>query len=172
MIIRDATDDDLPAIVAIFNYAVRETTAVFSGIETDIPARAEWVAVRRAKGFPVLVAEADGRVVGFAAYDQFRSFPGYRHTVEHSVYVDPGAQRRGAGRALMEALIADAKARGLHVMVGGIDADNAGSLALHRALGFNETGRLPDVGAKFGRWLTLVFMQLTLSPGMPPPEAR
>ncbi len=172
MLVRDATDDDLPAIVAIFNYAVRDTTAVFSTLETDVAARAAWVAVRRAKGFPVLVAEADGRVAGFAAYDQFRSFPGYRHTVEHSVYVDPAVQRRGTGRALMEGLIADAKARGLHVMVGGIDADNAASIALHEALGFRETGRLPEVGAKFGRWLSLVFMQLVLNPGAAPPEAR
>lgn len=172
MIVRNATDDDLPAIVAIFNYAVRDTTAVFSGIETDVAARAEWVAARRSKGFPVLVAEAEGKVIGFAAYDQFRSFPGYRYTVEHSVYVDPSVQRRGAGRVLMEALIADAKARGMHVMVGGIDADNAGSIALHAALGFRETGRLPEVGAKFGRWLTLVFMQLVLTPGSAPPEAR
>ncbi|MFT3810632.1 MAG: GNAT family N-acetyltransferase [Micropepsaceae bacterium] len=172
MIIRDATDDDLPAIVAIFNYTVRDTTAVFSSVETDVAARADWAAGRRAKGFPVLVAEAEGQVIGFASYDQFRSFPGYRHTVEHSVYVDPASQRRGAGRALMEALVADARARRLHVMVGGIDADNAGSIALHAALGFTETGRMAEVGVKFGRWLTLVFMQLVLHPGAAPPEAR
>lgn len=172
MHVRDATDDDLPAIVAIFNFAVRDTTAVFSHIETDIAARAEWVAARRAKGFPVLVAEDGGRVAGFAAYDQFRSFPGYRCSVEHSVYVDPAAQRRGVGRALMQALIADARDRGMHVMIGGIDADNAGSIALHRSLGFEETGRLPEVGMKFGRWLDLVFMQLALNPGARPPEAR
>lgn len=172
MIVRDATDDDLAAIVAIFNHAVRETTAVFSGIETDIPARAEWVAARRAKAFPVLVAEAKGRVVGFAAYDQFRSFPGYRFAVEHSVYVDPSARRQGTARALMTALITDARGRGLHVMIGGIDADNAGSIALHEGLGFVETGRLPEVGAKFGRWLSLVFMQLQLNADPAPPEAR
>ena len=172
MIIRDATDDDIAAIVAIFNHAVRDTTAVFSSLEATIPARAAWVADRRTKGMPVLVAEADGRVIGFASYGEFRAFPGYRHTVEHSVYVEPAAQRLGAGRALMEALIGRAMAGGLHVMVGGIDADNAASLALHRALGFVETGRMPEVGAKFGRWLTLVFMQLRLSPRPHPPEAR
>lgn len=172
MIVRDATDDDLPAIVAIFNHAVRHTTAVFSTVETDIAARAAWAEARRAKGYPVLVAEADGRVAAFASYGEFRSFPGYRHTVEHSVYVAPDAHRRGLGRRLLEALIARAEAQGLHVMVGGIDAANDASLALHRALGFEETGRMPEVGEKFGRWLTLVFMQRVLGGSAPRTEAR
>jgi len=172
MIIRDATDADLAAIVAIFNHAVRTTTAVFSTLETDVAARAEWAAARRAKGFPVLVAEADGAVIGFASYGDFRSFPGYRLTVEHSVYVAPEAQRRGAGRALLAALIDHGQAAGFHVMVGGIDADNAPSLALHRALSFEETGRMAEVGAKFGRWLSLVFMQRALDDRKAPPEAR
>ncbi len=171
MLVRDATSDDLVAIADIFNHAVRHTTAVFSTVETDAPGRAAWMAERRAAGFPVLVAVTGGSVVGFGSYGSFRSFPGYRHTVEHSVYVAPEAQRRGIGRALMEALIARAADAGLHVMVGGIDADNAASLALHRALGFAETGRMPEVGAKFGRWLTLVFMQRRLG-SAEPPETR
>lgn len=168
MILRDATDDDLAAIVAIYNHAVRNTTAVFSTVETDRAGRAAWMAARREKGFPVLAAEADGAVVGFASYGEFRAFPGYRLTVEHSVYVAPEAHRRGVGRALMQALIGRARAAGLHVMVGGIDADNAASLALHRALGFVESGRLPETAAKFGRWLTLVFVQLRLGDAASP----
>lgn len=172
MNIRDATDTDLRAIVDIFNHAVRETTAVFSTVEATIDTRAQWMTARRGEGFPVLVAEADGAVVGFASYGAFRSFPGYRLTVEHSVYVGPSAQRHGVGRQLLAALIAHAQAAGFHVMVGGIDADNTASLALHRALGFEETGRMAEVGAKFGRWLNLVFMQRRLDDRKAPPEAR
>lgn len=172
MLVRDATDDDLAAIAAIFNHAVRHTTAVFSTIETDIAARAAWADARRAEGYPVLVAERDGSVAGFASYGPFRTFPGYRLSIEHSVYVAPAAQRRGVGQALMAALIARATASGLHMMVAGIDADNTASLALHRALGFEETARMPEVAAKFGRWLTLVFMQRRLDPRSAPPEAR
>ncbi len=168
MIVRDATDDDLAAIVAIFNHAVRHTTAVFSTEEADREGRALWMRVRREAGFPVLVAEDGGGVAGFGSYGAFRAFPGYRLTVEHSVYVAPEAQRRGVGRMLMQALIEHAASAGLHVMVGGIDADNAASLALHRALGFEETGRMPQTAAKFGRWLTLVFMQLRLNDAAPP----
>lgn len=168
MLVRDATDDDLAAIVAIFNHAVRNTTAVFSTVETDVAGRAAWAAARRERGFPVLVAEAAGEVLGFASYGEFRSFPGYRLTVEHSVYVAPAARRRGVGRSLLEALIAHAHGAGLHVMVGGIDADNQASLALHRALGFEETGRMGEVAAKFGRWLTLVFMQRRLDDAVAP----
>jgi L-amino acid N-acyltransferase YncA len=172
MLVRPATDTDLHAIADIFNHAVRNTTAVFSTVETDVAARAEWAAARRARGFPVLVAEEGGTVTGFASYGEFRAFPGYRLTVEHSVYVAPDAQRRGAGRALLSALISHAEASGLHVMVGGIDAANTASLALHRALGFEETGRMDEVAEKFGRWLTLVFMQRRLDTRAPPPEAR
>ncbi len=172
MLVRDATNDDLAAIAVIFNHAVRHSTAVFSTVETDARARGDWAAARRADGFPVLVAEAGGAVAGFASYGAFRSFPGYRFTVEHSLYVAPAAQRRGVGRALLSALIDRATAAGLHVMVAGIDADNTASLALHRALGFEETGRMGEVGAKFGRWLTLVFMQRRLDERAAPPEAR
>jgi phosphinothricin acetyltransferase len=172
MNIRDATDADLPAIVEIFNHAVDNTTAVFSHIRVTRESRSEWVAARRAEGFPVLVADNEGTVLGYGSYGGFRTFPGYRHTVEHSIYVAPDVQRRGIGRLLLGALVDDARARGFHAMIGGIDADNAASLALHAALGFEETGRLPEVGAKFGRWLSLVFMQLRLDDRVAPPEAR
>lgn len=172
MLVRDATDEDLPAIVDIFNHAVRNTTAVFSTVEADTGSRALWAAERRAAGFPVFVAADGSEVIGFGSYGAFRAFPGYRLTVEHSVYVAPGARRKGGGRALLEALIDHARKSGHHVMVGGIDADNAASLALHSALGFEETGRMAEVGAKFGRWLTLVFMQRRLDARPHPPEAR
>ncbi|MEO6340051.1 MAG: N-acetyltransferase family protein, partial [Caulobacteraceae bacterium] len=116
-------------------------------------------------GYPLLVAEWEGRVVGYASFGDFRPFQGYRHTVENSVYVAPDAHRRGVGRVLMEALIHRARAMGKHVMVAGIEAENLASIRLHAAAGFVEVGRLPQVGRKFGRWLDLVFMQRALDDG-------
>ncbi len=115
------------------------------------------------RGFPVLVAAEGETVLGYASYGPFRAFEGYRQTAEHSVYVAAAARRRGVAEALLRALEADARRAGLHVMLGGIAADNAPSLRLHAKLGFTETARMPEVGQKFGRWLDLVFMQKLLT---------
>ncbi len=160
--IRDATPADAAAILPIHNHAVRETTAIWNEGESDLAGREAWLAARAAAGFPVLVAEIDGTVAGYASFGEFRAWDGYRFTVEHSVYVDPSRHRSGVGRALLEALVERARAMGKHAMIAGIEASNEGSIALHRSLGFVEVGRLPQVGAKFGRWLDLVFLQLTL----------
>lgn len=163
MNIRDAGEADLPAILAIYNDAVANTTAIWNETLVDLADRQAWLNQRRAAGFPVLVAEdADGCVLGYASYGTWRSIEGFRHTVEHSVYVS-GAQRgRGLGIALMQALIERARAAGLHVMVAAIETENAASICLHRRLGFEITGQMPQVGRKFGRWLDLTFMQLLL----------
>ena len=115
----------------------------------------------------MLVAEEDGRIVGYASYGPFRRGEGYRLTVEHTVYVARDARRRGVARALMTALIAEARAAGLHRMIGGVSADQEASMALHRALGFVEAGRLAQVGLKHGRWLDLALMQLDLERDRP-----
>ena len=122
---------------------------------------------RRAKGFPVLVAERDGLVAGFASFATFRPWQGYRYSVEHSIYIDPLLQGRGIGKALLEALIARAESLGIHVMIAGIEASNAVSLTLHRQAGFAPCGCLRQVGRKFDRWLDLLFMQKILSEPMP-----
>lgn len=160
--IRDALPADAAAILPIYNHAVSSTTAIWNDAESDLAGREAWLAARAAAGFPVLVAEVDGAVVGYASFGDFRAWDGYRFTVEHSVYVDPARHRGGIGRALLASLIERARATGKHAMIAGIEAGNGGSLALHHALGFREVGRLPQVGAKFGRWLDLVFLQLTL----------
>jgi len=160
--IRPATDDDLPAILAIYNDAVRHTTAIWNDTVVDLESRRAWKAARAALGYPVLVGEADGAVVAYGSFGDFRAFDGYRFTVEHSVYVGERARRRGIASALVAALIAEAAALGKHVMIAGIAADNEASIALHRKLGFVETGRMPEVGFKFGRWLDLVLMQRRL----------
>jgi len=162
VIVRPAGEADLPAIVAIYNDAVVNTTAVWNNTPADLANRAAWFAARRQQGYPVLVADEDEAVVGYGSFGDFRAFDGYRFSVEQSVYVAEGARRRGAASALIAALIEKAQGLGKHVMIAGIAADNAASIALHAKLGFAETGRLPEVGFKFNRWLDLVFMQKTL----------
>jgi phosphinothricin acetyltransferase len=160
--IRDATEADLPDILAITNQAIIETVAVWTIVPATLESRSAWFHDRRSRGFPVLVAEAEGAVIGFASFGDFRPWDGYLHSVEHSLYVAPAAQGRGAGRALLAALTGRATAMGKHVMIGGIEAGNAASIGLHRRAGFVEAGTLREVGRKFDRWLDLLFMQKIL----------
>lgn len=162
MIIRDAVHDDLPAILEIHNDAIRTTTAIWDEHEVELDDRRAWFDGRRAAGLPVLVAEVDGRVIGFASYGPWRAKTGYRFTVENSVYVHPDHRGRGAANALMPALIDRARAGEVHAIVAGIEASNAGSIALHEKFGFRRVALLPEVGFKFGRWLDLAYLQLSL----------
>ncbi|TBW36455.1 N-acetyltransferase family protein [Siculibacillus lacustris] len=156
--IRDAVDGDLEAIRTIYNRAVTETTAIWNDTVVDLDDRRRWMAARTALGYPVLVAEIDGVIAGYGSFADFRAFEGYRATAEHSVYVADTHRRRGVARAILIALEARARALGKHVLVAAIEAENTASIALHRDLGFVETGRLPQVGRKFGRWLDLAFL--------------
>ena len=161
--LRDAEDADAEGIAAIYNDAVETTTAIWNEITVDAANRRDWMAARRAAGYPVLVVvDPAGAVAGYASFGDWRAFDGYRHTVEHSVYVRADARGAGLGRRLMEALIARARAIGKHVMVAGIEAENAGSITLHERMGFERVGFMPQVGTKFGRWLDLAFLQLML----------
>jgi len=160
--IRDAAEGDLPAIMAIYNDAVANTTAIWNDTLADLANRKAWWEARLRLGYPVLVADEGGRVLGYASFGDFRTFDGYRFTVENSVYVDKAARGRGIGSALLVPLIERARAIGKHVMIAGIAAENEVSIRLHARLGFVETARMPEVGRKFGRWLDLVFMQLKL----------
>ena len=164
MNIRDALETDAPGILRIYNDAVLHTTAIWNDQPSTLDARLAWLAERRQSGFPVVVAGDGSDVLGYASFGPFRLFEGYRHTVEHSVYVDGGARRAGIGSALVEELIRRARAMNKHVMVAGIEATNAASLRLHARLGFAQAGHLRAVGRKFDRWLDLIFMQLTLGP--------
>ena len=161
-VVRDATPADLVAILAIYNDAVANTTAIWNEVLSDLDGRRAWFEERTGRGFPVLVAVVDGAVAGYATYGPFRPHDGYRHTVEHSIYVDAAVRGRGIGRAMLAALLDRARAAGLHVMVGGVEAGNSASIALHERLGFEKAALLRQVGRKFDRWLDLQFMQKTL----------
>ena len=162
MLVRDATDADLPRLLAILNEAIATTTARWTETpETPENGRA-WLDASASRGHPVMVVERDGTVAGFGSLAPFRAYPGFRRTIEHSLYVDPAVQRGGLGRAMLAALEDRARAAGLHTMVGLIGADNEGSLALHRGAGFAEVGRMREMGFKFGRWLDLVLVQKLL----------
>ncbi|HHR7402043.1 TPA: GNAT family N-acetyltransferase [Salmonella enterica subsp. enterica serovar Paratyphi A] len=120
------------------------------------------ITARQLLGYPVLVSEENGVVTGYASFGDWRSFDGFRYTVEHSVYVHPAHQGKGLGRKLLSRLIDEARRCGKHVMVAGIESQNAASIRLHHSLGFTVTAQMPQVGVKFGRWLDLTFMQLQL----------
>jgi len=157
-----AGEPHLPGILAIYNHAVEHSTAIWNDQLVDLENRRTWWRGRVDPGLPVLVAVTDDEVLGYASYGPFRPFDGYRLTVEHSVYVAEHARRRGVANALLAALIERARAAGMHVMLGGVAADNQASLTLHEKFGFVETVRMPEVGHKFGRFLDLVFMQKRL----------
>jgi L-amino acid N-acyltransferase YncA len=157
-----AGSSDIPEITEIYNRVIATSTAVFSDQQVTEQDRLDWLESRRARGFPILVARDEGRTVAFASYGDFRAWPGYRFTVEHTVHVAESHRRRGLGRRLVEALVEHAGHAGLHVMVAGVDADNAASLALHEGLGFVRVAEFHEVAWKFERWIDLVLLQRTL----------
>ncbi len=153
-----------PAILAILNHAIVTSTALYDYEPRTLATMAIWFAAKRAGDFPVIGAFDDGgQLLGFASYGAFRAFPAYKYTVEHSVYVHHAQRGKGLGKALMNAVIAQAQAQGKHVMVGAIDAANSASLQLHAELGFERVGTMPQVGFKFGRWLDLALVQRVLA---------
>ena len=159
MDIRDAREDDLPGLLAIYNDVIATSTAVYAEDPVTLENRRTWWQGRVEQGYPVLVAADATGVVGFASFGDFRAWPGYRFTVEHSVHVRADRRGTGVGSALMLPLITRGSALGKHVMIAGVDASNAGSLRFHERLGFEAVAHFREVGFKFGRWLDLVFLQ-------------
>lgn len=157
--LRDAAPDDLPGVLAIYNDVLASSTAIFSHQPATLEDRWGWWQARIAQGYPVLVARDALGVAGFATFGDFRSGPGYRFTVEHTVHVRADGRGRGVGTHLMRALFARAASLGKHVMVAGVDASNTASIRFHERLGFTRTGCLREVGYKFDHWLDLVFLQ-------------
>jgi len=159
----DCRVEHLGSISGIFNDAILNTTVLYEYEPRSEQVMADWLAAKAAAGLPVLGIEASpGMLAGFATWGPFRPFAAYRYSVEHSVYVAAAHRRRGVGRTLLEPLIAAAVGRDLHALVGGIDASNAASIALHARLGFTRCGIIREAGYKFGRWLDLEFHQMLL----------
>jgi len=160
--IRDASESDVPGILAIYNDVIATSTAVYRDDPASLDDRLQWFGARASQSYPVLVAVDDSGILGFASYGDFRAWPGYRFSVEHTVHIRTDQRGRGVGTLLMRALIQRAIEQGKHVMIGGVDADNEASLRFHDRLGFARAAHLHQVGFKFGRWLDLVFVQRVL----------
>jgi len=165
--IRPATPADIPAITRIYGESVRTATASFELRPPDEAEMARRMAELTGNGFPYLAAEAGGALAGYAYAALYRTRPAYRWTVEDSVYIAPDNQRGGVGRALLTALIAACTERGFRQMIAviGDSPQQPGSVALHKALGFQHIGILPDVGFKHGHWCDSLLMQRALGPG-------
>jgi phosphinothricin acetyltransferase len=151
------------AILSIFNEAIANTTALYDYRPRTDQDMVSWFADKAAKNYPVIGVENAARdLLGFATFGQFRVRPAYKYSVEHSVYVDARFRGQGVGRFLLEAIVVEVGKQDYHVMVGGIDAENAVSIRLHESLGFTHCGTVQQAGFKFGRWLDLAFYQLIL----------
>jgi L-amino acid N-acyltransferase len=173
--VRKAVDTDLPAIVDLHNALLSTTTVEWTDTPHTLPERADWLRRQRVLRYPVLVAVAEGEVVGWCSFGDFRDttkWPGYQYTVEHTIHVREDAWGDGVGRSLMTSLLESAQSLGKHVMVGAVTGENEASIRFHERLGFVEVARMPQVGAKFGRWLDLVLLQKRIDEGESPPEAR
>ena len=157
------TPEHLEAIRAIFNQAILHSTALYEYRPRSVAVMEAWFADKQAAGVPVLGIEREpGVLAGFATWGPFRPRAAYKYSAEHSVYVDERFRGQGVGQALLAALVAEAQARDLHQLIGGVDASNAASIALHKKLGFRHCGTVREAGFKFGRWLDLEFWQRLL----------
>jgi len=164
MQIRDAVESDLPGLLAIYNDVIATSTAVYSYLPVTLEDRRQWWQTRIGQGYPVLVAVNESGVLGFSTFGDFRTWPGYRFTVEHSVHVRADFRGRGVGKELVKALFPRATALGKHVMIAGVDGANEASIRFHERLGFEKAALLREVGHKFDRWLDLVFLQRWIEP--------
>jgi L-amino acid N-acyltransferase len=164
MRIRDAMEGDIDRVAAIYNEVLRTSTAIFNDRPVSVEDRVKWWRGRVEQGYPVLVALEGEAVVGFASFGEFRSWPGYRFTVEHTVHVHSEFRGKDVGSALMRELIERARVAGKHVMVGGVDAENVASLRFHERMGFERVAHLREVGFKADRYLDLVLLQRWITP--------
>ena len=159
--IRLATVADAQAINAILNHYVTNSTATFITELVSLEERLQWLKAHDGV-HPVLVAEEQGEVIGWAALSSFRTRAAYRQTAEVSVYVNHNYHRRGIGRALLEELLKRARGVGYHSIIGGCCSESAASLALLEQFGFTRAAHFHEVGRKFDRWLDVVFLELVL----------
>ena len=159
MQIRDAVHADFDQITGIYNEVLTNTTAIYNDHPATVEERVSWWRSRIAQGFPVLVAAEGAHIFGFATFGDFRAWPGYRFTVEGTVHIHAASRGQGVGTELLKAILARAKSMGKHVMIAGVDSENAASLRFLERFGFEHGGHLREVGYKFDRYLDLVFLQ-------------
>jgi L-amino acid N-acyltransferase YncA len=167
VVVRDAEERDVPQILEIVNALLPTTTIEWTEASHTLEDQRRWFEGHRQAGDPVLVADVHGVVAGFACYGDFRDsqkWPGYRFVVENTVHVREQYWQAGIGRALIDALLQRAAAAGKRTMVAAIDAENAGSIRFHERCGFVEVGRMPGIGFKLGRRLSLVLLQREVPP--------
>lgn len=163
MQIRDAVQADFEEITAIYNDILTHSTAIYNDRPATVADRIAWWRTRLEQHYPVLVATDGGRVCGFGSYGDFRSWPGYRYTVEGTVHVASDSRGEGVGSLLLDAIIVEARRAGKHSMIAGVDSENSRSLHFLERSGFHRVGYLPEVGFKFGRFLNLVLLQYILT---------
>jgi phosphinothricin acetyltransferase len=164
MQIRDAVQADFEQITAIYNDVLTNSTAIYNDRPATVEDRVAWWRTRLEQHFPVLIAIEGERVCGFGSYGDFRSWPGYRYTVEGTVHIASGLRGQGVGSLLLNALIEDARQAGKHSMIAGVDSENTASLRFLERFGFERVGHLREVGYKFDRFLDLVLLQYWITP--------
>jgi L-amino acid N-acyltransferase YncA len=164
MQIRDAVQSDFEQVTAIYNEVLTNSTAIYIDRPVSVDERIAWWRSRVAQGYPVLVAAEGAEISGFATFGDFRARPGYRFTVEGTVHIRAGMRGQGVGTELLKAILERARTQGKHVMIAGVDSENAASLRFLERFGFERAGQLREVGYKFDRWLDLVFLQYWITP--------
>jgi len=164
MQIRDAVQADFDQITAIYNEVLTNSTAIYNDRPATLDDRIGWWKARLALGYPVLVAAHGGRIAGFAGFSDFRSWPGYRFTVEGTVHIHSESRGQGVGTELLKAIVEQARALGKHTMIAGVDSENAASLRFLERFGFERVAHLREVGFKFNRFLDLIFLQYWITP--------
>ncbi|WP_025761859.1 GNAT family N-acetyltransferase [Dyadobacter tibetensis] len=160
--IRNASPLDLPVILEILNESILTSTAIYDYETRSLEQLTEWFDQMLMNSMPILVAEVEGKVIGYGSFQQFRPKKGFMFSVEHSIYLNESSRGMGVGGRLLESLIQRAREQGIHTMIGCIDASNRGSISFHEKYGFVEKGYIKEVGYKFDQWLDLVYMQLIL----------
>lgn len=161
--IRKAEKNDLKDILEIYNDAILNTTAVYDYKAHTFNDITKWYDEKNKHGYPLLVFEEDNRAVAFATFGEFRAWPAYKYTIEHSIYVNSNYRNKGIGMKLMKEIIKIAGEKGYVTLVAGIDAENEASIKMHEKLGFAFSGTIKKAGFKFDKWLDLAFYQLDLT---------
>lgn len=168
--IRHCEEKDLSEILDIYNDTIINSTAVYSYKPHTLEERKEWYRKKVESGFPVIVYEEENKVIGFATFGPFRTWPAYKYSIEHSVYVHKNCRKKGIGTRLLKEIIEMANMQNYATLIAGIDAANEKSIKIHEKLGFTYSGTIKKAGYKFGKWLDLSFYQLELNGPEKPTE--